>query len=108
MNTQIQKETHPLDTFTVNRWTVTIKRSGHPSRTLTKFPDLDADSIVSFHDNHYIKGFTPQGQFVSSYYLKTLLKARTEGGLRLDGGVDAWTVNSEDFARIVKILHALR
>ena len=108
MNTQTQKENPQLDTFTVNRWTVTVMRSGDPRRNSTSFPDLDADSIVAFHDNHYIKGFTPQGQFVSSYYLKTLLKARTEFGIRLDGGVEAWTVNSEDFARIVKILHALR
>lgn len=41
-----------------------------------------------------------KGQFVSRYYLTTLIGHR--GGLMLDGGVPAWDLNEADFEGVMQ------
>lgn len=40
--------------------------------------------------------FCPRGQFVSRYYLTTLLEHPAGAGLNLHGGVPVWTIPSSD------------
>lgn len=56
--------------------------------------------MVEFYDTKYAgkDGFAPHGQFVSRYYLATLLGVDGYGsgpttGLALDGGTSAWYVD---------------
>jgi len=57
--------------------------------------------LVEFYDARYrnVRGFTPDGQFVSRYYLETLLSVdpgheRSRRGLDLEGGVPDWTIDA--------------
>ncbi len=52
--------------------------------------------LVEFYDTRY--EHTDLGQFVSRYFIDTL--TRGEGGLNLDGGVPAWSVNEPCMHRI--------
>lgn len=94
--------------FKVGKWNIKVVPANDSSRRKTGHADLDADSIVQFYDNSQSKEvFGEDGQFVSSYYLQTLLEHKG-GGLCLDGGVPAWTVNAEDYSLVRKYLKALR
>jgi hypothetical protein len=50
--------------------------------------------------------FEPYGQFVSSYYLDTLLEGyqsgRTSGGICLDGGVPQWNLGGESLGKALE------
>lgn len=65
------------------------------------------DPLVEFYDTRYdFEDFDGLGQFVSRYYLSTLLERDTdfEGGsygLQLDGGSDNWYVTSENMDEIL-------
>jgi hypothetical protein len=58
------------------------------------------EPLVEFYDARYrnVRGFTPDGQFISRYYLETLLTrgaCRGEGyGLDLQGDVPNWTIDA--------------
>jgi hypothetical protein len=52
--------------------------------------------MVEFYDSRFTKGADgDRGQFVSRYYVDTILDG-SNCGLCLDGGVSAWTVSAED------------
>lgn len=51
----------------------------------------DMGPMVEFYDPRF--QHTPNGQFVSRYYVSTIL-AVDHGGLCLDGSVPAWNVNA--------------
>jgi len=53
--------------------------------------------LIEFYDPRY--QHMPIGQFVSRYYVSTILE-RDTGGLCLDGGVPDWYVNANDMAEI--------
>ncbi len=58
-----------------------------------------ADPLVEFYDARYACEQTQErgaeyGQFVSRYYLSTLLRDGPNTRLVLDGGVDAWTLDA--------------
>jgi hypothetical protein len=60
--------------------------------------------IVEFYDRRY--PHTEFGQFVSRYYVSTLLEDPT-GGLCLDGGnPNSWTVSADDMALVRAYLRA--
>lgn len=61
--------------------------------------------IVKFYDLRYTKGFTPQGQFVADYYVKTLLEDPGYG-LNLNCGVPAWSICAETMDLIKTWLRA--
>lgn len=51
-----------------------------------------AEPMVEFFDTRY--SHEPLGQFVSRYYLSTLLDREADVGLNLDGGVPSWSVSA--------------
>lgn len=55
----------------------------------------EAEPLVEFYDREFAgHTFPDEGQFVSRYYLSTLLK-RGGGGLNLDGGVEVWGISAK-------------
>jgi hypothetical protein len=48
------------------------------------------------------------GQFVSRYYLKTLLSGSAHEGLNLQGGVDDWTIDAAGMAAAFAVLNNWR
>jgi len=58
--------------------------------------------LVEFYDARY--PHTQFGQFVSRYYVSTILGTdgygSAEGGLSLDGGIPEWTVSADDMATV--------
>ena len=56
----------------------------------------EGEPSVEFYDGRYTEKFGQLGQFVSSYYISTLLEGKVENtGLNLDGGIDSWSVHYE-------------
>ena len=55
------------------------------------------EPLVEFYDSRY--PHTEWGQFVSRYYVSTILQMRNDG-LCLHGGVEAWSVSSKDMATV--------
>ena len=60
-------------------------------------------ALVSFFDGRY--EHTDYGQFVSSYYIETLLE--TDGGLDLCGHEPSWKISASAMNRIRKYLTAI-
>ena len=58
------------------------------------------DALIEFYDSRY--PHTEFGQFVSSYYVKTL--RGHDGMLTLDGGVPEWTVSAAGMAQVQKLI----
>ena len=61
--------------------------------------------LVEFYDSRY--PHTEFGQFVSRYYLDTIINRDDRFALSLDGGVTAWTVPVEAMAEVIKTLKGL-
>tara|TARA_R110000868_G_C10767032_1_gene754393 strand:+ start:302 stop:577 length:276 start_codon:yes stop_codon:yes gene_type:complete len=61
----------------------------------------DKKPMVEFYDTRY--PHTQYGQFVSRYYIDTILDG-SDCGLCLDGGVPSWTVSAEDMATVRNFL----
>jgi len=62
------------------------------------------EPLVEFYDSRYVFSGEPgaeYGQFVSRYYLRMIMGA---GGINLDGGVDAWTIDAGTMALARQIL----
>jgi hypothetical protein len=57
--------------------------------------------MVEFYDTRY--PHTQYGQFVSRYYVDTILDG-SDCGLCLDGGVPSWTVSAEDMKTVRSFL----
>lgn len=65
------------------------------------------EPLIEFYDARFVKGFESLGQFVSRYYLTTLLSreygdART--GLCLYGGVADWYIDKEGMTEVFEWL----
>jgi hypothetical protein len=88
-------------------WKVRILKNGdkygrdncltNEGKPLVEFISMDVDK----------KAF-PDGQFVSRYYLSTLLERPKPAGLCLDGGVNAWAINSQNYLQIDTWLSGLK
>lgn len=66
----------------------------------------DGAPMVEFYDP--TAEFDPLGQFVSRYYLTTLLESTTcPSGLCLDGGVPGWVISSAGMARVLAWLRQI-
>lgn len=57
------------------------------------------EPLVEFYDNRY--PHTQYGQFVSRYYLNTLLEHQENRGLCLDGGVRDWRIEAEPMDTVI-------
>ncbi len=61
--------------------------------------------LVEFYDDRHHSESGDRGQFVSRYYVSTLLENENVGrGLDLYGGVPAWTVSADDMATVREYL----
>lgn len=83
----------------VGKWNVVVLYAGDPyGRSLTSYAN---DVMIQFYDSSvaWNKGKYPLGQFVSSYYAKTILDCHA--GLRLDGSISAWTVSAKEMQEII-------
>lgn len=67
-------------------WFIRVVERGHCYGRDGCLTHKHIDPLVEFYD-----ASTPKTQFVSRYYLSTLLNAKD--GIDLDGGVDAWKVD---------------
>lgn len=71
-----------------------------------------SDPLVEFYDTRHIGPlFTPIGQFVTRYYLSTLLAPRhggREGAMQLDGGVPSWTLSSQMYLTVLAFLRTVK
>jgi len=67
----------------------------------------EGEPTVEFYDARYTEKFGKLGQFVSSYYISTLLKNddRTVG-IDLDGGIDSWKVKYQAYNEVKDYLQA--
>lgn len=75
---------------------------------------VDAN-MVEFFDRRYIEGFTPDGQFVSRYYVDTLIGDRImpgfergHRGLDLHGGIPDWTIDANTMDIVLSWLQNVR
>jgi hypothetical protein len=61
------------------------------------------DPLVEFYDARQDPArFGPRGQFVSRYYLSTLLEGDPARGLNLQGGVPSWSLDGQALTRAVE------
>lgn len=113
----------PLADLTTGKWRAHLVMPGeHYGRddALTYEPEEAAQHgsglpLVEFYDTSQDPVVFPGGQFVSRYYMDTLLGAdslklgvpiRDMPALSLDGGVSAWTVSGDDLKRVADWLDA--
>ena len=79
-------------------WLVRIVQKGDKyGRTFCLGHDKN-DPMVEFYDCRF--EFSEYGQFVSRYYLSTLMEGEQERGLYLDDGVPCWQISSEGMLRV--------
>ena len=90
--------------LTLSRFNVRIVRTGDAYGLDDRLIN-DGAPLVEFYDNRHMH--TPRGQFVSRYYIDTLLDRPDGLGLALDGGVPAWTVNADDMRLVVAYLRGV-
>ena len=89
------------------RWTLCINdvnnsAFGHAGESVYK-----DRRVITFHDSEIVREQWPIGQQVSGYYIQTLLEDRDqleEGGLNLDGGVEAWTATPSEMKKVFKLI----
>jgi hypothetical protein len=94
----------------LNKWNVRIVKTGDKygrDMCLTN----DKAPMVEFYDSRY--PHTQYGQFVSRYYISTILSQDSRGGeysngLCLDGRVPAWQVSAEDMVEVVSFLQGFQ
>jgi len=60
------------------------------------------DPLVEFYDQRHMH--TERGQFVSRYYLTTLIARDQQYGLWLHGDVEAWSLTVDDMQKVNKII----
>jgi hypothetical protein len=94
----------------LNKWNVRIVKTGD-KYGLGKRLTNDKAPMVEFYDSRY--PHTEYGQFVSRYYISTILSQDRYGGkysngLCLDGRVPAWQVSAEDMAEVVSFLQGFQ
>jgi len=61
------------------------------------------EPLVEFYDLRYhnVRGFTPDGQFVSRYYLESLVGRDRRYGLDLQGDVSDWTIDASTMLSVI-------
>lgn len=60
------------------------------------------DPLIEFYDARH--SFTPFGQFVSRYYLSTLLEHDRNVGLNLEGGSAYWNLTAAELQAVLRHL----
>jgi hypothetical protein len=65
-------------------------------------PTDRSEPLIEFYDARYADapGFGPRGQFITRYYVSTLLDTTPGVALMLHGGEPEWTVDPANMARV--------
>jgi hypothetical protein len=85
----------------VKEWLVRIVKPGEPYGRNGCLINEDNEILVEFIS-------LDTGQFISRYYLRTMLEHDIRYGLDLDGGVDAWTIEAGHFKEIYNWLNTIK
>ena len=66
----------------------------------------DKAAMVEFYDSRYDHAdFLGRGQFVSRYYVSTLLEeSQYPNGLSLDGGIPEWSVSADGMNQVLEFI----
>jgi hypothetical protein len=66
----------------------------------------DKAPMVEFYDTRYTSSdFAGRGQFVSRYYVSTLLEdSQYPNGLCLDGGITEWSVSADGMKQVLEYI----
>lgn len=80
------------DQETGQSWAVRLVLEGEAYGKDNCLTHAKAEPLVEFYDTRHPE--TDLGQFVSRYYLSTLLERALTDGLCLQGGVPSWTVSA--------------
>jgi hypothetical protein len=65
----------------------------------------DKAPMVEFYDSRYNDSdFDGRGQFVSRYYISTLVTSQYPNGLCLDGGIPAWSVSADGMKQVLEYI----
>lgn len=65
----------------------------------------DKAPMVEFYDARFTHGADgARGQFVSRYYVETLINSYYPHGLCLDGGVPAWSVSADGMQQVIEYI----
>ena len=65
----------------------------------------EEEPLVEFYDARY--PHTELGQFVSRYYLTTLLDKNKDVGLDLDGGIPDWKIQAKEMNEVIEWLEKI-
>jgi hypothetical protein len=88
--------------FSLNKWNVRIVNIGDKYGRAMRLTNNEAP-LVEFYDGRYLH--TPFGQFVSRYYISTILEENSyPAGLCLDGGIPEWQVSADDMQHVITFL----
>ena len=88
--------------FSLGKWNVRIVNTGGKYGRAMRLTNNEAP-MVEFYDGRYM--YTPFGQFVSRYYISTILEENSyPTGLCLDGGVPEWQVSASDMQQVITFL----
>lgn len=90
------------DAATTLTWAIRLVQFGDNYGQRDKLIHDNVDPMVEFFDTRF--PHTPLGQFVSRYYLSTLLERQDNVGLCLDGGVPSWSVSAVAMAEVYQWL----
>jgi len=86
----------------LNKWNVRIVYTGDRYGRAMCLTNIDAP-LVEFYDNRF--PHTDYGQFVSRYYVSTILEeSNYPAGLCLDGRVPEWQVSADDMDAVIIFL----
>ena len=90
--------------FSLGKWNVLIVNTGDNYGLNMCLLNVKAP-MVEFYDGRYPHVHAPYGQFVSRYYISTILNGNLDStGLCLDGRIPAWNVSAEDMAQVITFL----
>tara|TARA_R110000796_G_scaffold19029_9_gene57275 strand:+ start:1620 stop:1904 length:285 start_codon:yes stop_codon:yes gene_type:complete len=60
------------------------------------------DPMVEFYDSRCLDSSTGLGQFVSRYYVSTMMEV--EDGLNLDCGIDGWEISGDGVEKVKEFI----
>ncbi len=92
------------DRSTQQAWAIRLVLAGEAYGKDNCLTHDKAEPLVEFYDTRHPE--TDLGQFVSRYYLSTLLERALTDGLCLQGGVPSWSVSGEAMHEVQRWLKA--
>ena len=88
-----------IDNETNQPWNVKILEKGDAYGLDNCLTHDEVEPLVEFYDGRYIENFGILGQFVSRYYVETILEGNNTG-LNLHGGVESWSIGKEGMKEV--------